>query len=66
MNFVEADAAQFETALVNMAVNARDAMDGEGLLASKSSCSQSVPSQRGHAGTASRRAGIQLFRAGYG
>ncbi|MDP8916482.1 MAG: ATP-binding protein, partial [Pseudomonadota bacterium] len=29
---VEADLAQFETALVNMAVNARDAMDGEGRL----------------------------------
>lgn len=28
--FVEADAAQFETAIVNMAVNARDAMNGEG------------------------------------
>jgi len=28
--FVEADAAQFETALVNVAVNARDAMDGAG------------------------------------
>ncbi|MDB5558886.1 MAG: blue-light-activated protein [Enterovirga sp.] len=30
--FVEADASQFETALVNMAVNARDAMEGEGRL----------------------------------
>ncbi|HJR82983.1 MAG TPA: ATP-binding protein [Sphingomicrobium sp.] len=30
--FVETDAAQFETALVNMVVNARDAMDGEGTL----------------------------------
>jgi PAS domain S-box-containing protein len=30
--FVEADTAQFETAIVNMAVNARDAMDGEGEL----------------------------------
>ena len=32
--FVEADVSQFETALVNMAVNARDAMDGEGTLTS--------------------------------
>jgi PAS domain S-box-containing protein len=30
--FVKADAAQFETSLVNLAVNARDAMDGEGQL----------------------------------
>jgi signal transduction histidine kinase/ActR/RegA family two-component response regulator len=29
---VEADVSQFETAVVNMAVNARDAMDGEGRL----------------------------------
>lgn len=28
--FVRADVSQFETALVNVAVNARDAMDGEG------------------------------------
>jgi CheY-like chemotaxis protein len=30
--FIEADIGQFETALVNLAVNARDAMDGEGKL----------------------------------
>ena len=30
--FVDADPVQFETALVNMAVNARDAMDGEGQI----------------------------------
>jgi PAS domain S-box-containing protein len=30
--FVEADVAQFETSLVNLVVNARDAMDGEGHL----------------------------------
>ena len=30
--FAEADIAQFETALINIAVNARDAMEGEGRL----------------------------------
>lgn len=30
--FINADAGQFETALINMAVNARDAMSGEGRL----------------------------------
>ena len=30
--YVHADASQFDTALVNMAVNARDAMDGHGTL----------------------------------
>jgi PAS domain S-box-containing protein len=30
--FIEADIAQFETAIINMAVNARDAMDAQGTL----------------------------------
>src|SRR5436190_9992234 len=30
--FINADAGQFETAMINMAVNARDAMDGQGRL----------------------------------
>jgi PAS domain S-box-containing protein len=41
--FVEADIAQFETAVINMAVNARDAMDGEGRLAISAAAAQGVP-----------------------
>ncbi|HZH28613.1 MAG TPA: PAS domain-containing protein [Azospirillaceae bacterium] len=40
---VEADASQFETALVNMAVNARDAMDGEGTLTVRVGCMSRKP-----------------------
>jgi CheY-like chemotaxis protein len=46
--FVEADAAQFETSMVNLAVNARDAMAGEGVLRIKVEPSQGLPSIRGH------------------
>jgi PAS domain S-box-containing protein len=49
---IEADAAQFETALVNMAVNARDAMDGEGQLNIVIDDAPEVPPVRGHAGGA--------------
>jgi signal transduction histidine kinase/CheY-like chemotaxis protein len=45
--FVEADASQFETALVNMAVNARDAMDGEGDLLIRAYEAASLPALRG-------------------
>jgi PAS domain S-box-containing protein len=46
--FVEADAAQFETAIVNMAVNARDAMDGEGELTVRLDTTADVASSIGH------------------
>ena len=46
--FVEADVSQFETALVNLAVNARDAMDGEGRLTFSLSLVEHVPAVRGH------------------
>ena len=41
--FIEADTSQFETALVNMAVNARDAMEGKGLLTSRGGRCGAVP-----------------------
>jgi PAS domain S-box-containing protein len=44
--FVEADIAQFETAVINMAVNARDAMDGEGRLGITAKAVQGVPASQ--------------------
>jgi PAS domain S-box-containing protein len=45
---VEADASQFETALVNMAVNARDAMNGEGTLRFAVKVQPGLPAMNGH------------------
>ncbi len=46
--FAEADISQFETALVNLSVNARDAMNGEGRLTFRIAEVASVPPIRGH------------------
>ena len=48
--FVKADVSQFETALINLAVNGRDAMNGEGALSFEVAAVTEVPSVRGHAG----------------
>ena len=63
---VEADASQFETALVNMAVNARDAMDGEGSLAIKVDLASAVPALRGHAAVQGDFAAISVTDTGSG
>jgi nitrogen-specific signal transduction histidine kinase len=47
--FVESDINQFETALINLAVNARDAMDGEGVLTIRIDAAEMIPAIRGHA-----------------
>jgi PAS domain S-box-containing protein len=47
-NFALADVTQFETALVNLAVNARDAMDGEGRLAIGVAAVGRIPGVRAH------------------
>ncbi len=52
--FVRADLSQFETALVNMAVNARDAMDGEGRLTLRLECGAPMPQIRGTWGPTAR------------
>ena len=45
--FMRADVSQFETALVNMAVNARDAMDGEGHPDPAARCGATVAADPG-------------------
>jgi PAS domain S-box-containing protein len=45
---VKADLVQFETALVNMAVNARDAMKGEGSITLTVDESREIPAIRAH------------------
>ncbi|MCW6508610.1 PAS domain-containing protein [Lichenifustis flavocetrariae] len=64
--FVRADISQFETALVNMAVNARDAMDGEGALTLRLVQTDAMPAIRGHAGTTGRFAAVSITDTGEG
>ncbi|CAB4943935.1 unannotated protein [freshwater metagenome] len=64
--FVHVDASQFETALVNMAVNARDAMEGEGTLTLSLRCGALLPPIRGHAGAAGPFAAVSLSDTGSG
>ena len=64
--FIHCDRSQFETALVNMAVNARDAMDGEGSLSLRLACDAPMPAIRGHAGSRSHFAAMSLTDTGTG
>ncbi len=64
--FVRADVSQFETALVNIAVNARDAMNGEGSLTLSLRCGLSMPPIRGHSGAAGPFAAVSLSDTGPG
>jgi PAS domain S-box-containing protein len=51
--FAMADVAQFETSLINLAVNSRDAMDGEGLISISVEKANSIPAS----GTSEKRSG---------
>ncbi len=64
--FVEADLTQFETAMVNMAVNARDAMEGEGTLEVRVQAMPSMPAIRGHAGGPGDFVAISMTDTGSG
>ncbi|WP_137179923.1 PAS domain S-box protein [Roseomonas sp. AR75] len=63
---VLADPSQFEAALVNIAVNARDAMDGEGLLSVSVRQVAGMPRIRGHSGGAGDFVAIALADTGCG
>ena len=63
---VRADVNQFETAIVNAAVNARDAMDGAGTLTMRLLAGQSMPSIRGHGGSKGPFVAVSLADTGSG
>jgi PAS domain S-box-containing protein len=64
--WVGADLVQFETALVNMAVNARDAMEGEGTLTVRVEAVSQVPPLRGHGASSGPFVAISLTDTGSG
>lgn len=64
--FVRADLSQFETALINMAVNARDAMDGTGTLTLRLVRTDVMPSIPGHAPGKGSFAAVSLTDTGAG
>jgi len=63
---VEADPTQFDTAILNMTVNARDAMDGEGSLKITVEEHKGVPAMRGHAAVAGQFILISVSDSGPG
>ncbi|MBB5716447.1 ATP-binding protein [Sphingomonas aerophila] len=64
--FILADRGQFDTAIVNMAVNARDAMNGEGTLTIATSTVSRIPAIRGHAPVAGDFLAVSITDSGSG
>ncbi len=64
--FIEADASQFETALINLAVNARDAMNGEGTLSFKVHAVDHLPPLRSHSSVVGAFVAISTKDSGCG
>jgi len=64
--FATADVAQFEIALVNLAVNARDAMAGEGSLLISVNTVEAVPALRSHATRNGQFVAISVIDTGSG
>src|SRR6266404_127499 len=64
--FAIADIAQFETALINLAVNARDAMDGEGRLSIRVRKVRTIPALRAQTARSGDFVAISLTDTGTG
>lgn len=63
---VNADPSQFDTALVNMALNARDAMDGQGTLTIRVEAAEAMPAVRSQPSTEGPFVAISLTDTGPG
>jgi PAS domain S-box-containing protein len=64
--WVNADPSQFDTAIVNMAVNARDAMEGAGTLTIRVEQVDTLPEMRRHPARAMEAVAISLQDTGSG
>ncbi|MCJ2099679.1 PAS domain S-box protein [Methylobacterium sp. E-046] len=64
--FVNADPSQFDTALVNMAVNARDAMDGAGEITIQVKAVEEIPAVRAHPVVAASTVAVSISDTGRG
>ncbi|WP_174291886.1 ATP-binding protein, partial [Sphingomonas bacterium] len=64
--YIDADRSQFDTAIVNMAVNARDAMHGEGELTIAVGATPRMPSIRRHPAVTGKFVTIALSDTGSG
>jgi CheY-like chemotaxis protein len=64
--FVHADPSQFDTAIVNMAVNARDAMEGEGELTIGVVAVGGIPGANADGGTDAEHVAISIADTGSG
>jgi PAS domain S-box-containing protein len=65
-NFAVADVTQFETALVNLAVNARDAMNSEGNLVIRVAMVDAIPAMRSHAARSGDYVAVSVTDTGTG
>jgi PAS domain S-box-containing protein len=64
--FIVADRSQFDTAVVNIGINARDAMNGEGRLTISTGPVSGIPKIRGHAAIAGDFIAVTITDAGVG